>query len=686
MESSSGRLEEERRKQEELKKQIAFLQAQLVELPDDAPAAKAPTSPKRKNPEPILLAPATPSPKKKRKLDHPKQGMGSVRPVFAKTARKDASKRAPAEAGSIEKLCIKPAPSKMLDQLATMSSAVDTTPVAAVSRTKGFKETPHLEVDEPSGPIRDERLALIEDLEPGPYDHRPPSDDPNFDKLEPHSGINLSSRKISHEDFQDYLRARYYLSPSRLYSAVRLLPDKQGYDVPVPGDWVTIAVVAERGPIKFTRAPVTVGPDEDEGRKVKGKEKLPEKPSGKRFVNMKLVDFGARARSSSSATGGKAVIRGDAFLSLLLFESDGFDLMSNDDKRQEKIYKGGSRGAFESMAKLKEGDVVALLNPKILKPFQRSADTPHPVNNILAVTPESAASIVVIGRSRDLGMCTVQKRDGKVCGSWCDKSVSEVCEYHVQAAVQHRRAARPEFSVGTSGLTTSTKSTRKHDYDPLRQWGLKPEGVSSGATYIVSGHVVSGSNSDSRTLFVSETMGREGQAKAKRKTAGKDADRALKLLLERDREGMRDVMKAREFSGKGKLGGEKGKGKETGEKDDSVQSKGAYSASVIKSLGFDPSLKPGVRRVDNAETQKKFEELEAVRVARKVIELGRRPGTRIRSGVVVPKSAKDHPAKKPFVNADGLCDLDENDDELPDQILPSQKTVEDEKIIDLDDI
>jgi len=53
----------------------------------------------------------------------------------------------------------------------------------------------------------------------------------------------------------------------------------------------------------------------------------------------------------------------------------------------------------------------------------------------------------------------------------------------------------------------------------------------------------------------------------------------------------------------------------------------------------------------------------------------------------VPKSAMDHPAKKPILNADGLCDLDEKDDELPHQILPSQKTVgEDEKTIDLDDI
>jgi minichromosome maintenance protein 10 len=38
----------------------------------------------------------------------------------------------------------------------------------------------------------------------------------------------------------------------------------------------------------------------------------------------------------------------------------------------EKIYKGGSRGAFETMAKLREGSVIALLNPRVLKPLQVS--------------------------------------------------------------------------------------------------------------------------------------------------------------------------------------------------------------------------------------------------------------------------------------------------------------------------
>jgi minichromosome maintenance protein 10 len=281
--------------------------------------------------------------------------------------------------------------------------------------------------------------------------------------------ILYSSRSIPHEEFADYLRGRFYLSPSRLYSAIRLLPDKKGYDVPVPGDWITVAVVAERGPIKFTRSPVTIeaedGDNKSKSKNTKGKSGLneSEKTSGKKYVNIKLIDFGAR---SSSTTGGASVIRGDAFLTLLLFESDGFDLIPRGNgMKPEKLYKGGSRGAFEHLTDVKEGDVIALLNPKILKPFQvlfllfhilrhtnfffqRSSDKPHPVDNVLALTPESASSIMVIGRSRDLGMCTVRKQDGKICGSWCDKRVSEVCDYHVQNAVQRRRAARPEFSIG----------------------------------------------------------------------------------------------------------------------------------------------------------------------------------------------------------------------------------------------
>jgi minichromosome maintenance protein 10 len=242
-------------------------------------------------------------------------------------------------------------------------AASDPDPAAAVVRTASFTDQAIVK--------RDENLAIIDDFEPGPYNHAPPSDDPEFEKLEPHSNIALKSRLIPHDDFKEHLSGRYFLSPSQLYSCIRLQPDKQHYDIPVPGDWVTIAVVAERGPIKYTRAPVALEPDELQKKKKddKGKKKEEQKPTGKKYTNMKLIDFGARAKSS--ATGSKAVVRGDAFLSLLLFEADTVEFVDKvDGRKPEKVYKGGSRGAFEALEKLKEGDVIALLNPRILKPYQ----------------------------------------------------------------------------------------------------------------------------------------------------------------------------------------------------------------------------------------------------------------------------------------------------------------------------
>ena len=187
----------------------------------------------------------------------------------------------------------------------------------------------------------------------------------------------VRSRIVPHEDLADYLRGRFYLSPSRLYSAIRLNPDKQGYDVPVPGDWITIAVVAERGPIKFTRPPVKIEAEEGDGdnkKRWKGKAKA-EQPErhGKKFVNIKLIDFGARSGGPSRAS----TIRGDAFLTLLLFEADSYDVVAPEDGgKPQKMYRGGSKGAFEHLTDVREGDVIALLNPKILKPFQVRLTSP----------------------------------------------------------------------------------------------------------------------------------------------------------------------------------------------------------------------------------------------------------------------------------------------------------------------
>jgi minichromosome maintenance protein 10 len=191
---------------------------------------------------------------------------------------------------------------------------------------------------------------------------------------------------LPHEDLQAYMTGRYYVSPSRLYSVLRAqtvtgaTAGGQVYDVPVVGDWVTIAVVAERSPIRVSRAPVTLGPGEARDaddpdpttasssplthqKKSKSHNKDPPPRAGSKYVNLTLIDFGASGKKGTS--------RGDAALSLLLFESDSYDTVSRGDGLlPEKIYKGGSRGAFETMAKLREGTVIALLNPRVLKPLQ----------------------------------------------------------------------------------------------------------------------------------------------------------------------------------------------------------------------------------------------------------------------------------------------------------------------------
>lgn len=157
---------------------------------------------------------------------------------------------------------------------------------------------------------------------------------------------------------------------------------------------------------------------------------------------------------------------------------------------------------------------------------------------------------------------------------------------------------------------------RKPAYDPAKQWGLKPAAgaatdADGGATYVVAGHVVSGgSGAGAANMFVAETMGREGQARAARKAASKETEKTLQKIAGRDKEGMRAVVRAREVGlgadkekkqGGGKA---KGKGKPRQEGEDAreeeaepVHRKNAFSAAVVKQLGFDPTAAK-TRRVE----------------------------------------------------------------------------------------
>ena len=201
----------------------------------------------------------------------------------------------------------------------------------------------------------------------------------------------------------------------------------------------------------------------------------------------------------------------------------------------------------------------------------------------------------------------------------------------------------------------SGSQKRKAAYDPQRKWGLQPangpvgspsssqmEG-GEGPTYVVAGHIVAGGAAGKQDMFLKEKLGREAQARAARRTNSRDTDVALKRLLARDKEGMKAVQEARKFAMKAKAKEREKKktktkripngkkvGKETGDDDGEssandedeeeeeeedtladrpktmTTTKNAYSARVIKELGFDPTVKSlrgshGRRRRDREE-------------------------------------------------------------------------------------
>jgi minichromosome maintenance protein 10 len=210
-------------------------------------------------------------------------------------------------------------------------------------------------------------------------------DPPCVSRLTLATGPSLPIRKrtLPHSHLQDHLAGRYYLAPSLLYSVIRLSRDGATYDVPVEGDWITIAVVAERGAVKVSGAKEAVSEDEDEETRkldVEEKVKQGDAPLSKeamarkrwikrrglrKYINLKLCALPPRNRSM-----GTKEVEGDAMLQLLLFEADA---RIHDGARGEEVrYKGGSGGAYEKWCNLTVGSVIAILNPRVLRPLRVS--------------------------------------------------------------------------------------------------------------------------------------------------------------------------------------------------------------------------------------------------------------------------------------------------------------------------
>lgn len=204
------------------------------------------------------------------------------------------------------------------------------------------------------------------------------------------------ARELAQQQLDLHLEDRYLVQPASLYQIAR--GSKRSaidMDVPVVGDWVMIAVLAEKGEIRFVNAqkPVKKGAkkdaDKDEVDEKDRKKKKRRKPedddsSGgesaldgsddeadksrqerdakpRRYISFKMVDLSSAKTSSA----------GQSSVSLYLYESDSRagDVKRGEDGVERGAYRGGSGGAYERWWKESEGAVLAILNPRVTKPF-----------------------------------------------------------------------------------------------------------------------------------------------------------------------------------------------------------------------------------------------------------------------------------------------------------------------------
>ena len=202
-----------------------------------------------------------------------------------------------------------------------------------------------------------------------------------------------SQRYTSHNDVQTLMTSRYYLSPSKLYSVIRLTRDRQQYEVPLDSDWVTIAIVCGKSEIRNINGGNAITPpspavkadsdgeDEDDDldprpARKKGKQRVKtedditdRKTKTRKFVTLRLCSLPTRALRKGNG------VSGDTLLTLLLFEADSESIAKKADTIT-RHYRGGSGGAYEKWWKLDVGSVIGIVAPKVLKPWGVSCGLP----------------------------------------------------------------------------------------------------------------------------------------------------------------------------------------------------------------------------------------------------------------------------------------------------------------------
>ncbi|XP_045500161.1 protein MCM10 homolog [Colias croceus] len=101
------------------------------------------------------------------------------------------------------------------------------------------------------------------------------------------------------------------------------------------------------------------------------------------------------------------------------------------------------RKAYNDLWKSSEGTVVAVLNPNVLDRSENSKDQ-------ACLSVDNSEKVMILGQSKDLGICKSKKKNGEPCTAFVNISQGEHCIYHIKQEYQ-KFSRRQELQSSTMG-------------------------------------------------------------------------------------------------------------------------------------------------------------------------------------------------------------------------------------------
>ncbi|XP_038222684.1 protein MCM10 homolog [Zerene cesonia] len=101
------------------------------------------------------------------------------------------------------------------------------------------------------------------------------------------------------------------------------------------------------------------------------------------------------------------------------------------------------RKAYNDLWKSSEGTVVAVLNPNVLDRSENSKDQ-------ACLSVDNSERVMILGQSKDLGICKSKKKNGEPCTAFVNMSQGEHCIYHIKQEYQ-KFSRRQELQSSTMG-------------------------------------------------------------------------------------------------------------------------------------------------------------------------------------------------------------------------------------------